>query len=153
MKIRDGFALGAISGVIGTIPQIIFDLISVQLGYSKFYAFQISGSIYLYKSLTYRPMGLILGGLIWETTGVLLGIITVYLIRLTGKEYWWLKGLVVSNLFMFTIIYGFLFSLGAARIIPWDIPTNVTIFMGNIIFGLVMSYYVMRWDGSEISSR
>lgn len=144
MIIRDTVALGASAGVLGTVPQLIFDFIAVQLGWSGYYAFQISGSIYLLKRFTDSFGGLILGGLVWESMAILLGILIVVTIRITGVDYWWLKGLAVSNIIMFIIIYGFLYTLGAAKIVPFDIQTNLTMFVGNVIFGLTASYLIMR---------
>ncbi|WP_408954455.1 hypothetical protein [Natroniella sp. ANB-PHB2] len=150
MTINDEFALGALAGLVAMIPQVIFDFISVQLNYSKHYAFQISSSIYLYEPLTQRPLGLIFGGLLWAIMSIILGVITVYLLRSSGKDFWWLKGLAISNFFMFVIIYGFLYTLGAATIIPFDIPTNITIFIGNIIFGITVSYLITSWGGEKL---
>ncbi len=96
MKISDGTALGAIAGIVATIPQLIFDFILVQVGFSKYYAFQISGAVYLLKKSTDDLSGLLLGGIVWESTAILLGVVTVFYIRYTGVEFWWLKGLIVS---------------------------------------------------------
>lgn len=150
VKIKDSTALGALAGIVATIPQLIFDFIMVQLGNSGYYAFQISGSIYLFKRFTDDLLGLMLGGIVWESMAMLLGIITVFYMRFTGKDYWWLKGIVVSNLIMFTIIYGFLYTLGAAKIVPFDIPTNLTVLVGNVIFGLTVSYLVVRWGDESL---
>lgn len=150
IRIKDTLALGAFAGIIATIPQLIFDYLSVQLGFSKYYAFQISGSIYLVKELTDDFLGLVLGGLVWEATGMLLGVLTVLLMRSIGKDYWWLKGIFVANAVMYTVIYGFLFNLGGARIVPTDIPTNLTVFIGNIIFGVTLGYLIVRWGDEEL---
>lgn len=150
VKIKDGTALGAISGILATIPQLIFDYLSVILGYSHYYAFQLSGSIYLLKKLTFMPAGLILGGVVWESQAILLGILTVYYIRATGTDYWWLKGLIISNAIMYTVIYGFLFSLGGAKIVPFNIPTNFTVLIGNVIFGLTLPYLIVRFGDVEL---
>lgn len=149
-KIKDGTALGAFSGILATMPQLIFDYLSVTLGYSHYYAFQLSGSIYLQKELTYMPAGLILGGLVWESQAILLGILTVYYIRATGTDYWWLKGLIISNAIMYTVIYGFLFSLGGAKIVPLNIPTNFTVLIGNVIFGLALAYFIVYFGDAEL---
>lgn len=150
IKIKDGTALGAFSGILATIPQLLFDYLSVTLGYSNYYAFQLSGSIYLLKELTYMPAGLILGGLVWESQAILLGVITVYYLRATSTDFWWLKGLLVSNALMYTIIYGFLFTLGGAKIVPFNIPTNFTVLIGNTIFGLSIAYFIIRFGDDKL---
>lgn len=146
IKIKDSTALGAFAGMAATIPQLIFDTIARILDYSNYYAFQISASIYIFKNLTNALSGFILGGIVWETTAILLGVVTVFYMKYTGTDYWWLKGLFVSNTIMFTVIYGFIYNLGAAKIVPFDIKTNITILIGNTIFGIVMSYLIVRWE-------
>lgn len=96
------------------------------------------------------PAGLILGGLVWESQAILLGILTVYYIRATGTDYWWLKGLIISNVIMYTVVYGFLFTLGGAKIIPFNIPTNFTVLIGNVIFGLTLPYLIVRFGDAEL---
>jgi hypothetical protein len=150
MRIRDEIALGCLTGITATIPQLIFDFISVQLGYSKHYAFQISASIYLTRELTIKPLGLLLGGLVWEAMAAFLGVLTVLLLRFTGKDYWWLKGLAISNILMYIIVFGFLYTLGIARIIPLDIPTNMTVFIGNVIYGLTVGYLIVQWGEEDL---
>jgi hypothetical protein len=145
LKIRDRIALGTIAGLIGTIPGLALNYISVQLGLSKFYSFQLTGSIYLFPGLTDSLFGYILGGMVWLTFGVFLGIAIIYLIEITGEDYWWLKGVVVSFGIMFVGIYGVLYTFGAARIVPFDIATNMTEAISNIIFGLFTAYLIVKW--------
>lgn len=150
MVIRDKIALGTLIGVIGTFPGLILNFILYKLGHTNYYSFQLSGGIYLLKNLTDSLSGLILGGIVWEFTGAFLGIITVYLIYSTGKDYWWLKGVLVSNGLFFVIIYGFFFSLGGEiigpKVVPWDIKTNYTVLLENTLFGLTASYLTVRWS-------
>lgn len=146
MIIHDRIALGAFAGILGSIPQLIIDFLLVQLNYSQVYAFQIVASIYLKPHLTLKPMGLILGGIVWEFGSAMLGVLIVYLFVLTGNDYWWLKGLGISNGFMFTIFYGFIYTLGGAKIIPFDITTNFTQLIGHTVFGISTSYLIIKWD-------
>lgn len=150
LKINDSSALGALTGIVATVPQIIFDFIAVKLGYSGYYAFQISGSIYLFKRFTNDLLGLMLGGIVWESNAILLGIVTVHYMRYTGRDYWWLKGLFASNIIMYTVIYGFLYNLGGAKIVPYDIPTNLTVLFGNTIFGVFMSFLIVKWGDESL---
>ncbi|MFZ5641277.1 MAG: hypothetical protein ACOY4Q_11410 [Bacillota bacterium] len=145
MLIRDSIALGAVTGVAATVPQLIVNYISFQLGFAKYYAFQLSGGIYLLKNLTDNLWGLILGGIVWEFTAAFLGIVTVYLLRWTGRDYWWLKGVLVSNAIMFIIIYGFVFGLVGPKVVPRDIETNFSVLLENLIFGVTTAYLIVRW--------
>lgn len=86
--IKDTTALGAVSGVVATIPQLIFDFIAVSFGFSNYYAFQLSGSIYLFPKLTTYLFGLLLGGIVWVSMGAFLGIVTAFYMKFTGADYW-----------------------------------------------------------------
>ena len=54
---------------------------------------------------------------------------------------------------MYTIIYGLLLTLGAAKIVPFDVPTNMTHFINNIIFGISVSYLIIRFSGDQVLKR
>jgi len=90
-----------------------------------------------------------LGWLVWESMAAGLGIITTYLIYWSGRDYWWLKGLLVSNTLMFIFIYGFFFGLEAPKIVPWDLQTNWTFFIENLVFGITAGYFAVRWGTNE----
>lgn len=143
-KIKDMVALGTLAGLIGTIPQIILNFILTQTGFSQYYSFQLSGSVYLEKPLTYTFWGMVLGGLVWEFMAAGLGIATAYFINKMGKDFWWLKGIMVSNMIMFIFIYGFFFSLEAPKIVPWDLGTNWGVLVENLLFGITTSWVIVR---------
>lgn len=144
--IRDRIALGTLAGITGTIPSLVLNFISVQIGFAKFYSFQISSSIYLFPGLTDSLYGLIFGGMIWLGFGILLGILITYLLTYTGRDFWWLKGPLVSFIVMFVGIYGIMYTFGAAQIVPFDLATNLSQAVENLIFGLFTAYLVNRWD-------
>jgi hypothetical protein len=146
LAIRDRFVLGALAGMVGTIPSLILNFFSVQLGLAKFYSFQISGSIYLFPGLTDSVAGMVLGALIWISFGAFLGVVIVYLLTYTGHDYWWLKGPLVAFVIMFVGIYGIMYTSGAARIVPFDLATNLSEAVGNLVFGFFTAYLVVRWN-------
>ncbi|PKM47433.1 MAG: hypothetical protein CVV03_03110 [Firmicutes bacterium HGW-Firmicutes-8] len=150
MVIRDTTALGALAGIAATIPQLIIDFLFVQFGFSKYYAFQLSAGIFVSERFTDDALGLLLGGMVWMATAMILGIATVYYLKKTGTDFWWLKGIIVSNLLMYTFIFGFLFNIGAGQVVPLDIPTNLTMFITNVIFGITVAYLVLRWGDNSL---
>lgn len=151
MVIRDRIALGVFAGITATIPSLLVNFLSVNLGFAKWYSHQISGGIYLHPGLTDSIQGIILGLLIWLIPAMTLGVITSYVIRATGEDYRWLKGIGVTLVCMHLIIYGFLYSLGGATIVPFDFATNISIYIENIIYGLTLGYLIKRWGKIKIS--
>lgn len=151
MVIRDRIALGAFAGIIATIPSLILNVLSVQLGFAKWYSYQIGGSIYLHPGLTDSYQGFLLGTFVWLIPASALGIVTSYVIQATGEDYWWLKGIVITMIFMYLAIYGFLYTLGGATIVPFDFATNMSVYIENIIYGLSLGYLIKRWGRVGIS--
>lgn len=151
MVIRDRIALGTLAGLVATIPAFIVNMLSVALGFAKWYHYQIGGSIYLHPGLTDSPQGLILGTLVWLIPAMALGVITSYVIQATGEDFWWLKGIAVTLTCMYLIIYGFLYTLGGATIVPFDFATNISLYLENIIYGVTLGYLIKRWGKVTIS--
>lgn len=150
MRIKDEFALSFLAGFIACVPQIAFDTISVLAGYSKYYAFQIAAGVFLHNHLALTPLGIFMGAIIWIIAAIFISLITITVFRLTGKDYWWIKSPAVVLSIMFIGIYGFLFNLGAAEIVPYDIPTNFTILINNIIFSIVLGYSIIHYGDNEL---
>ncbi len=146
MRIRDKIALGTLAGLVASIPQLILNFFFVSLGISAYYSFQLSAGVFVRDHQTTITLGgLLLGGLLWEFASAFLGVLIVYVLHFTGREYWWLKGILSSISFMYILIFGFIFDMGIARIIPQDIGSNFAILFENALFGIIASYLVFRW--------
>jgi hypothetical protein len=143
--IRDRFTLGFVSGVTGTIPGMLLSAVSVAVGLSRFYSYQLTGGIYLFPGLTDSLQGAILGSIVWLVIGGFGGILMAYLLKATGTDYWWLKCLMISVGVIYIAMYGFTFVMGNLRIVPFDFATNMTELICNIVYGLSAGYLILRW--------
>lgn len=146
MVIKDRVALGALAGIIGAIPPSILNLISKAIGFSKTYSFTLAGGIFLKGKVTEDPGGILLGTLLWLFTAALVGFLIVLFFQRTGKDYWWLKGPLLTIVLMHLMVYGFAFNMAETKIIPVDVSTNISIFFENLVFGVVTGYLVARWS-------
>lgn len=146
MVIRDRVALGVLAGVVGAIPQVILNLISRAVGFSKTYSFALAGGIFLKGKVTEEPGGILLGILLWLFTSAFVGLLIVLFFQKTGKDYWLLKGPLVTIIVMQLFIYGFAFNMANTKVIPVDVSTNISIFFENLVFGVVAGYLVARWS-------
>lgn len=144
MKIKDPIALGALTGLLGSIPHLLVNFLSVQLGFSRYYSFQISAGIFIAEELTTERLGLLIGAISWSITAIILGTLLVLLVKFTGKNHWWLKGILITGGLTYAGIYGILFSLGGANLVPTDIPTTVTNMFGNLVFGISSGYLIIK---------
>lgn len=149
MKIKDTITLGALAGVLASIPQLLFHYTFVQIGYIKYQAFQLTGSIFLVKELTNDPLGLVIGAVVWEILAAFIGIATAYLLIFTGTDNWWLKGILANGFIMYTFVYGIIYTLGGAKIVPFDIKTNFIVLLGSLIFGIAMPYFIIKLGDIE----
>lgn len=146
IKIKDRVALGAAAGIIGSIPQSLLNLLSKMLGISKTYSFTLAGGIFLGKERTGEIGSFILGTVLWIFTAAFIGYLIVSLMKKTGRGFWWFKGPLVTILVMNLFIYGFMFSIAATKVIPKDVPTNLSILVENLVFGVVAGYLAARWS-------
>lgn len=102
MKIEDTFALGSISAIAAAIPQLLFDWVSHYFLFrSKYQGYQISAGVYIQSQLTNELMGIALGLIVWISQAMALGVIITLILKMSGKDFWWLKGLLVSNGIMY----------------------------------------------------
>ena len=145
--IRDRVILGTLASLVAAVPQAILNLISKALGLSKIYSFTLAGGVFLRNKITEDSGGIFLGSILWLFTAAFLGYLIVLFLQYTGKDYWWFKGPFVTIIFMHLLIYGFMFNMANAKVIPIDIPTNISIFAENIVFGVIVGYLIIRWSG------
>ena len=150
LTIRDKVALGAVAGILGSIPPLALNLVLTTAGISKYYSFQISAGAFLEKQLTGTPGGLILGGMAWELSSAILGILIVYVIYFTGKEYWWLKGILTATAFMYVLLFGFIFDICTEHLTPKDLGSNASLLCENILFGVTSSFLAIRVGKEEL---
>jgi len=146
MIIKDRVALGAFAGLVGAIPQVILNLISHALHYTKIYSFTLAGGVFLKGKVTQDPGGVILGTILWLFGAMFMGFLIVLFFQKTGKDYWWLKAPLATITIMHLFIYGFAFNMANTKIIPVDIATNLSIFAENFVFGITTGYLANRWS-------
>ncbi|HBE07170.1 MAG TPA: hypothetical protein DCY85_11880 [Firmicutes bacterium] len=149
MVVQDKIARGALASIAATIPQLIFQAVSVVIGLSQYYGFELSAGVYLPADLTKTFWGAVFGVLIWEFASTILGITTCYIIHWTGRSYSWLKGMLVANTIMFIAIYGYFYALGGPSIAPSDLGTNWSMLIANTIFGVACGWLIVRWSPKE----
>lgn len=153
MIIRDRFTLGTFSGLCGGIPQIVLLLLLDFLRLMNYGPFEIAGGVFLHRRLTETPGGLLIGVASWLISSAFMGILIAYLIKSTGADFWWVKGIVLQLTVMYIFVYGFLFNMGSARVIPFDRSTNISMLLGNVVFALITAYFIVRWGSTTTSRR
>jgi len=142
--LKDRILAGTIAGMIASIIKTISNLILWKMGVIKhLYLFIASAALIRPEDAT-TVLGVILGVVVDIITGGTLGLLLVYLFKLTGRDYWWYKGLIMGNvIWLFGL--GLAINFGASRIVPVDPVFRLTSLVEHQIFGLVGAYLIIKW--------
>ena len=141
--LKDRILAGSIAGMIATLIKSIPNLILWKLGIVKYLYFHLAASALIKPTSVHTTLGLIVGVVTDVITGGSLGIITVFLFKFTGHDYWWYKGLLVGNM-VWLWGMGILINLGAARIVPVEPLFRLTSLLDHQLFGLIMAYLIIK---------
>ncbi len=91
------------------------------------------------NSLKTRIIGLVADNCI----GSFLGVVTTYLLGLTGKDHYRIKG-IASGHFFWVTLYGFLSRMGATSAYPMSEKENIIGFITHTVYGWVTSETAVR---------
>jgi len=141
----DRIVAAIFGGIIGSILQTALGYIFYLTGLAKTNHLLMAGNFFLNESALNTTAGYIVGLLADLVMGGFLAVVFVYLISITGKDYWLLKALGYT---------GFVWVLGAGlldrafNIVPVlqeHALTNLLMFVTNIVYSVSMAYFVVRW--------
>lgn len=135
---RDTVVLGAIAGGIGYVVMLAINLVLFVTG--------VAGLSILHQAARGvlppgSPLGtapaLGLGLLVTLLLAVLLGVLAVYIVSVTGRDYAWFKGLVYGAA-IWVLLYGLLGPLFIpVQVLRPDLPTSLSVLVGHLAYGLV----------------
>ena len=143
-KIKDKIILGAFSAVVTMLILNIVDWASVFLKANKWHIWQIAASLYFgAKDLNTAP-ALFIGAMAHTVILSFSGVIICYVLYYTGRDFYLLKGLGI-NLMFWIFLFGVILKINIARINPTDAGTNMSHFVGHVLAGLLMSYFIVKF--------
>lgn len=141
---KDRILAGTIAGMIATLFKDIPNIILWKMGVVKHLYLYIASSVLIRPQDVTTVWGLVLGVAVDIITGGTLGILIIYLIKFTGRDYWWYKGLILGNVVWLWGL-GVVINFGASRMVPLDPIFRLTSLIEHQIFGLVGVYLVLKW--------
>lgn len=144
MSIHDRYTFGIIAGIIANIPVNILDYVSTSLNIGEYHIWQIAASAYFTKAQLDTLPALFIGMITDYATAGLLGVISVYLLYLTGKEYYLIKGISIGIAF-WILFYGVILRSNITRIDPTGAGTNLSDFTWHIILGVLTSWFIVKY--------
>ncbi|PKM80807.1 MAG: hypothetical protein CVU89_11705 [Firmicutes bacterium HGW-Firmicutes-14] len=142
--LRDSILAGATAGMAATLIKNIPNLILWKTGIVEYIYFHLAASALISPNEVGSPIGLLVGVVVDIITGGTLGILIIYFLKITGKDYWWFKGLIVGNLIWLWGL-GVAINFGVARIVPLDPVFRLTSLIEHQIFGLAGSFLIIQW--------
>jgi len=148
-KYNDTITIGVISGSIASVIMTVIDWMINFSGVVFTPPWVVSGHILLNTDVLYTTIGILLGLVIQFMLGAGFGVIIAVVIRLTGKDYYILKGLGVGSLF-FIGNTGIMQSVG--NIAPWmrnELLSTIIALINFFILGTVSSFIIARYSALD----
>lgn len=141
---QDTLATGAFSGIIATAITTLLTWIVLQSGVSFTSLWIFAGAIVLNDSALHTPLGILIGMVTHLMLGGIFGVITAFTLRLTGKDYYLIKGVGVATLF-------FIGARGIIQILtniaPWmrdEIMSTIITLINLLVTGIICAYIIAK---------
>lgn len=105
MRHNDSLTVGAVSGIIATIPILIINYITFRAGLSAVLFAEAGASIFVAPNDVALPMSLFIGYITNFVVGMILGVGIITLYRITGYDYYYMKAL-ATGFVIWLLIWG-----------------------------------------------
>jgi hypothetical protein len=142
-RIQDSFTIGILGGLIGTVVVDISNLLLWRKGRSEMLYGHFGASMFMMPLRTNRRKNFILGQIFHMLTGGFLGLPIFYLLKKTGRDNLWFKGL-----FGGAAVWGTLYAFGIRMKLysakPRLTRTHFSYLWHNFLYGVV-SAFSMVW--------
>jgi len=145
-KYNDTITIGAISGSIASVIMTVIDWIINIFGVVFTPPWVVSGHILLNTDVLYTTIGILLGLVIQFMLGAGFGVIIAVVIRVTGKDYYIIKGLGVGSLF-FIGNTGIMQSVG--NIAPWmrsELSSTIIALINFFVLSTVSAIIIAKYS-------
>lgn len=142
---RDSVAGISLAGFIGAAFVAGLSLVGRILGIPVMPIWEISALIFLKGGSSRTPSGIFLGLVATVALCITTSAIIYLLLRLTGRDFWWLKGVVGANAFTFVNMAFFMPLLGIAPFIRTDPTSHIIALILMTLLGLLQAGILTRW--------
>jgi hypothetical protein len=89
---KDKVVIGVITGLLADAVKLTFNYLAFRLHFASVVFWQITASRFLEKADLYKPIGYIVGAATDLTVTSVIGVLFIYFLHFTGRDYTWLKG-------------------------------------------------------------
>jgi hypothetical protein len=142
---RDTITMGSIAGLISTAVMTFYHWLFRFFGFKFIDTWETAANIFLNRSLVHTPFGICIGFFGQFILGSIFGTTVAYTLRLTGKDYHWLKGVGVGAMIWFVSVGLFMKLLRLELEGRGQLFTNLMTIIDFIILGTIDSIIIAKY--------
>jgi hypothetical protein len=140
-KIKDSILLGFVAGMLGAVPGRLLNKAEFKLGITDSRYEEMAAMLFVNRKDINKPKGKSVGKIANGLLSSMVGITTTYVLRLTGRDYFLLKGIGVASL-AWLGIYGV---SSQAKVRKSKKPSVALLsYLDHVIFGATTATLVSR---------
>jgi hypothetical protein len=148
-KLKDRYIAGVIAGMGANLVKMSVEHTLQFFGLNKETGIMKAAGFFLSPSKVKTPKGKLIGLIGDFTVSGCLGVFTSYLLTLTGKDYYLLKGLSMGNM-SWSFMHGVLTQLGATKVKSNDPNSQISSMIAHTLFGVTSSYLLVKIADPEL---
>lgn len=142
---RDTITIGSIAGLSGTFVMTFYHWVLRMFGLKFIDTWETAANIFLNQNLIHTPVGYFIGFLGQFVLGSIFGVAVAYTLRLTGKDYYWLKGIGVGAVIWLSSV-GFFMKLLHLQLEGRNQPfTNLVTVIDFSTLGTISSIIIAKY--------
>jgi hypothetical protein len=142
---RDTITIGIIAGCCGTIVMTLYKWLLLLFGLKFIPTWETAAHIILNPNLIHAPIGYLTGYTIQFILGSTFGIVVAYTLRLTGKDFYLIKGIGVGALVWLSSVGFFMRLLQIELQGRGDSLTNFLTIFDWLLLGITSSSIVAKY--------
>lgn len=146
---KDTIVLGSIAGFIGNVFKEALAWTFHLLGYLRYTFVHIAAGTFVPEEFIDNPVSLAAGFIADYIIAGTIGVITLFIVRLTGNDYPIYKSIGFSSL-LYVVLYGALMALDYTRASLLTPLPNLLQFFPHVVFGAVMGLVIKKYNTVDI---
>lgn len=142
-KIKDRVTAGIVAGLMANLVKQAVEWTAYHFDISQEVGSEKAADFLLPKGKIKTPIGRAVGVAADSTIAAALGVFGVYVLTLTGKDHYILKGISIGNL-TWSAIYGVLSRMGVSSSVYRDPKTTAVEWLAHAAFGITKESLIVR---------
>jgi hypothetical protein len=148
LRVKDTIAVGTIAGLIATIQISIINIIFSALGFTITPGWKPFAELF-FPAYSHTQLGFCVGLLGQIRISSVWGVLIAYILKYTGKDYWWLKGLGVGALSWIITAGAALRMFDIAKQVYHRPADQIMVPLNLFLFGFIVAYLIKRFGAFE----